>query len=65
VYQTSIGAHNHRSHRDDGFRLPDGVKPLPQWLAPAGSFSTLLQQLPEPFGFNGTGKTDWNFDVEG
>ena len=25
MYQTTIGAHNHRSHRDDGYRLPDGV----------------------------------------
>ena len=65
MYQTTIGAHNHRSHRDDGFRLPDGVKTLPQWLAPAGYFSTLLQHLPEAFGFKGTGKTDWNFQVEG
>ena len=32
MYQTTIGAHNHRSHRDDGFRLPDGVKTLPQFL---------------------------------
>ena len=22
MYQTTIGAHNHRSHRDDGYRLP-------------------------------------------
>jgi N-sulfoglucosamine sulfohydrolase len=26
MYQTTIGAHNHRSHRDDGFGLPDGVE---------------------------------------
>jgi arylsulfatase A-like enzyme len=65
MYQTTIGAHNHRSHRDDGYRLPEGVKTLPEWLAPAGYFSTLLRQLPESFGFKGTGKTDWNFSVEG
>ena len=65
MYQTTIGAHNHRSHRDDGYRLPEGVKTLPEWLAQAGYFSTLLRQLPESFGFNGTGKTDWNFAVEG
>lgn len=65
MYQTTIGAHNHRSHRDDGYRLPEGVKTLPEWLAQAGYFSTLLRRLPESFGFNGTGKTDWNFAVEG
>ena len=25
MYQTSIGAHNHRSHRDDGYMLPHAV----------------------------------------
>src|SRR5215510_14497344 len=24
MYQTTIGAHNHRSHRDDGYALPSG-----------------------------------------
>jgi N-sulfoglucosamine sulfohydrolase len=26
MYQTTIGAHNHRSHRDDGYRLKAGVR---------------------------------------
>ena len=26
MYQTSIGAHNHRSHRGDGYTLPEGVR---------------------------------------
>lgn len=26
MYQTSIGAHQHRSHRDDGYALPAGVR---------------------------------------
>ena len=65
MYQTTIGAHNHRSHRDDGYRLPEGVKTLPEWLAQEGYFSTLLRRLPESFGFKGTGKTDWNFALEG
>ncbi|HEX2521900.1 MAG TPA: sulfatase-like hydrolase/transferase, partial [Terriglobia bacterium] len=26
MYQTTIGAHNHRSHRDDGYKLPEGVR---------------------------------------
>ena len=28
MYQTSIGAHNHRSHRRDGYKLPEGVRPV-------------------------------------
>lgn len=27
MYQTTIGAHNHRSHRDDGYKVPAGVRP--------------------------------------
>ena len=30
MYQTTIGAHNHRSHRDDGYQLPEGVRVLPE-----------------------------------
>src|SRR3954464_7552761 len=32
MYQTTIGAQNHRSHRDDGYRLPVGVRLLTDWL---------------------------------
>ncbi|MDH7570234.1 MAG: sulfatase-like hydrolase/transferase, partial [Armatimonadota bacterium] len=28
MYQTTIGCHHHRSHRDDGYRLPAGVRVL-------------------------------------
>jgi len=28
MYATTIGAHNHRSHRDDGYELPKGVRVL-------------------------------------
>jgi len=65
MYQTAIGAHNHRSHRDDGWRLPDGVRLLTHWLRDAGYFTANLRQLPPSCGFRGTGKTDWNFNVEG
>ncbi|MBI5397052.1 MAG: sulfatase [Verrucomicrobia bacterium] len=65
MYQTAIGAHNHRSHRDDGYKLPDGVRVLPDWLRDAGYFTANLRELPKEFGFNGTGKTDWNFTYEG
>ncbi|MFA7003871.1 MAG: sulfatase, partial [Verrucomicrobiia bacterium] len=65
MYQTAIGAHNHRSHRDDGYKLPDGVRVLPDWLRDAGYFTANLRELPKEFGFKGTGKTDWNFTYEG
>ncbi|KPJ84597.1 MAG: hypothetical protein AMS18_16660, partial [Gemmatimonas sp. SG8_17] len=37
MYQTTIGAHNHRSHRaadpsEYPFPLPDGVRTVPDWL---------------------------------
>jgi arylsulfatase A-like enzyme len=65
MYQTTIGAHNHRSHRGDGFALPDGVKVITDWLREAGYTTANLRQLPEEFGFKGTGKTDWNFTYTG
>jgi N-sulfoglucosamine sulfohydrolase len=64
MYQTTIGAHNHRSHRDDGYRLPDGVRVLPDWLRDAGCFTANIRELPESFGFRGSGKTDWNFTYD-
>ncbi len=68
MYQTSIGAHNHRSHRDDGFQLPSGVRVITDWLRDAGVYTANVRQLSmdpkEPF-FRGTGKTDWNFAYTG
>lgn len=63
MYQTTIGAHNHRSHRDDGYGLPEGVKLLTEWMREAGYRPLNLRQMPASFGFRGTGKTDWNFTV--
>ena len=63
MYQTTIGAHNHRSHRDDGYALPDGVHVFTHWMRDAGYFTANIRQLPASFGFKGTGKTDWNFTV--
>jgi N-sulfoglucosamine sulfohydrolase len=64
MYQTTIGAHNHRSHRDDGYQLPAGVRVITDWMRDAGYFTANIRQLPENFGFNGSGKTDWNFTYD-
>jgi len=64
MYQTTIGAHNHRSHRDDGYQLPSGVRVVPDWLRDAGVFTANIRELPESFGFKGSGKTDWNFTYD-
>jgi N-sulfoglucosamine sulfohydrolase len=61
MYQTTIGAHHHRSHRDDGYRLPTGVRVLTEWFRDSGYFTANLRHLPVALGFRGTAKTDWNF----
>lgn len=61
MYQTTLGAHNHRSHRDDGYTLPAGARLISERMKEAGYFTANLRQLPEEAGFKGSGKTDWNF----
>ncbi len=61
MYQTTIGAHHHRSHRDDGYLLPPGVRLLTDWFRDGKYFTANLRDLPTEFGFKGTAKTDWNF----
>jgi len=68
MYQTSIGAHNHRSHRNDGYRLPPGVDVITDHFRRAGYFTANIRDLtgdPEETFYRGTGKTDWNFTYEG
>lgn len=65
---TSIGAHHHRSHRDDGFELPEGVRILSDWVRPEGILAANLRELGaggDAAYIRGTGKTDWNFHVDG
>lgn len=61
MYQTTIGAHNHRSHRDDGYTLPAGVRLISDRMKEAGYFTANIKELPPEAGFKGAGKTDWNF----
>lgn len=59
MYATSIDAHHHRSHRGDGYTLPEGVRLITDWLRTAGYHTTL------PTGSPWKKKTDWNFNYEG
>ena len=61
MYQTTIGAHNHRSHRDDGYTFPPEVRLISERMRDAGYFTANVRRLPASFGFSGTGKNDWNF----
>src|SRR2546430_111922 len=51
MYQTTIGAHHHRSHRDDSYKLPDGIKVLTDWLRPVGYFTANVREMPAGLGF--------------
>ncbi|HOD83263.1 MAG: Arylsulfatase [Planctomycetes bacterium ADurb.Bin126] len=65
MYQTTIGVHNHRSHRDDGYALPDGVCVFTDILRRDGYYTANVREFPKEVGFRGTGKTDWNFTYQG
>lgn len=64
MWQTSIGAQHHRSHRDDNYRLPTGVRLITDRLREAGYFAANITQFPPGTGLRGAGKTDWNFAPE-
>jgi arylsulfatase A-like enzyme len=67
MYQTTIGAHHHRSGRGvEKIRLPAGVRPVPAILREAGWYTCIGDGLPgaevkrgRP---QGLGKTDYNFE---
>jgi arylsulfatase A-like enzyme len=63
MYQTSTDTHHMRSHRDDDFRLPPGVRPLTHRLRDAGYFTANIKTIGEHVV--GTGKLDLNFVNEG
>lgn len=60
MYQTSIGAHHHRSHREDDYKLPEGVRPFTALLREAGYHTSNLKGTP----VGGRGKTDFNFNLD-
>ncbi|MBU4460814.1 MAG: sulfatase [Verrucomicrobia bacterium] len=63
MHQTSTDTHPMRSHRDDDFRLPPGVRPVTHWLRDAGYWTANIKTA----GVHnvGTGKLDLNFVNEG
>ncbi|MCM8527413.1 MAG: sulfatase [Lentisphaeraceae bacterium] len=68
MYQTSIGAHHHRSGRSklNPVILPEGVEPVPVLFQKAGYWTCMGSGLPGydksgNKGKNGLGKTDYNF----
>ena len=65
MYQTAIGAHHHRSHRTDGYRLPAGVETIVDRLRRTGYYTANIRRFPPGVPFRVGGKTDWNFQVEG
>src|SRR4051812_42140081 len=59
-YQTTIGAHNHRSGRGERkILLPDGVVPVPALYRRAGYFTCIGSPIVPG---KGLGKTDYNFE---
>ncbi len=63
MYQTSTDTHHMRSHRNDTFRLPPGVRPITHWLRDAGYFTANIKTIGDRNV--GTGKLDLNFVNEG
>ncbi|XZE32564.1 sulfatase family protein [Pirellulaceae bacterium SH501] len=68
MYQTSIGAHHHRSGRGElKIQLPKGVTPLPVLFQQAGYYTCIGSGLDSPSNQRAAkrsalGKTDYNFE---
>ena len=63
MYQTTTDTHNMRSHREDDYRLPEGVRPITHRLKDQGYFTANLKTMNgEEIG---SGKLDLNFVNEG
>lgn len=63
MYQTTTDTHNMRSHRDDDFKLPPGIRPVTHRLKDAGYYTANITKIGEEE--MGTGKLDLNFVNEG
>jgi arylsulfatase A-like enzyme len=63
MYQTTTGTHHMRSHREDDYRLPEGVRPITHRLSDAGYYTVNISKIGDRTV--GTGKLDLNFVNEG
>lgn len=63
MYQTTTDMHHMRSHRDDDYRLPEGVRPLTHRLKDVGYLTANIIDIGDKVV--GTGKLDLNFVNEG
>lgn len=63
MYQTSTDTQHMRSHREDAFRLPEGVRPVTHRLRDAGYYTANIKTVNGESV--GTGKLDLNFVNEG
>lgn len=60
MYQTTIGAHHHRSGRGvEKIHLPDGIVPVPELFQKAGYYTCIGNGKP---AHTKLGKTDYNFE---
>jgi N-sulfoglucosamine sulfohydrolase len=59
LYQIATGTHHHRSHRDDGYRLPPPARLITERFREAGYFTCNVTDIAP--GVRGTAKTDFNF----
>jgi len=68
MYQTSIGAHNHRSSRGtEKIYLPKGIKTIPELFSKAGYHTSNCyfgRFGQKGIAFSHAGKTDYNFEFE-
>src|SRR5947199_7094031 len=58
LYQTTTGTHNHRSHRQDGYKLPANARLITDRFREQGYFTANVRAFAD--GFTGNGKTDFN-----
>ncbi len=63
MYQTTTDTHNMRSHRNDDYRLPEGVCPITHRLKDVGYYTGNIKTIEGEVV--GSGKLDLNFVNEG
>ena len=54
LYQTTTGTQNHRSHRKDGYKLPEGARLITDRFREQGYFTCNVLDIAE--GVKGNGK---------